>query len=109
MQNITTSIIYVFLLLNPVKSISMEIYRCEVNGVTIFSDIKCASNAKIINSTTKKKQEEYSGHFERNGSDDSIHDHPSYDSKADSTIYTGPRGGKFYYNKNGNKTYIEHK
>jgi colicin import membrane protein len=23
-------------------------------------------------------------------------------------IYTGPRGGKYYINKNGNKTYIKH-
>lgn len=25
------------------------------------------------------------------------------------TIYTGPRGGKYYINKNGNKTYIKRK
>jgi len=23
-------------------------------------------------------------------------------------VYTGPRGGKYYINKNGNKTYIKH-
>jgi hypothetical protein len=25
------------------------------------------------------------------------------------TIYTGPRGGKYYYNSRGNKTYVKHK
>lgn len=34
----------------------------------------------------------------------SIYDAPSYSSSA--TIYTGSRGGTYYVNSNGNKTYI---
>lgn len=30
-------------------------------------------------------------------------------SNSDRTIYTGPRGGQYYINKNGNKTYIKKK
>ncbi len=29
--------------------------------------------------------------------------------KTGATIYTGPRGGQYYINKNGNKTYIKRK
>jgi len=32
---------------------------------------------------------------------------PSYSSAASSTIYTGPRGGTYYINSNGNKTYVK--
>lgn len=28
-------------------------------------------------------------------------------SSSSNTIYTGPRGGRYYINKNGNKTYIK--
>lgn len=28
--------------------------------------------------------------------------------RTGATIYTGPRGGQYYINKNGNKTYIKH-
>jgi hypothetical protein len=34
---------------------------------------------------------------------------PSYSPSSSNTIYTGPRGGKYYINKNGNKTYIRKK
>jgi hypothetical protein len=29
--------------------------------------------------------------------------------KSGATIHTGPRGGKYYYNKNGKKTYVRKK
>jgi hypothetical protein len=32
---------------------------------------------------------------------------PSYSSPSTSTIYTGPRGGTYYINGNGNKTYVK--
>ncbi len=32
---------------------------------------------------------------------------PSYKSGSSRTIYTGPRGGSYYINSNGNKTYIK--
>ena len=31
---------------------------------------------------------------------------PSYSSRYSNTIYTGPRGGQYYINSNGNKSYI---
>ena len=34
---------------------------------------------------------------------------PSSSSSGSRTIYTGPRGGRYYINKNGNKTYIKRK
>lgn len=33
--------------------------------------------------------------------------YPSYDFNSNRTIYTGPRGGQYYINSNGNKTYIK--
>jgi hypothetical protein len=36
-------------------------------------------------------------------SSNTIYSTPSYSSK---TIYTGPRGGQYYINSNGNKTYV---
>jgi hypothetical protein len=32
---------------------------------------------------------------------------PSYSTPSSSTIFTGPRGGTYYYNSNGNKTYVK--
>ncbi|GAB3822313.1 hypothetical protein GCM10028895_26460 [Pontibacter rugosus] len=32
-----------------------------------------------------------------------------YSTTPSRTIHTGPRGGKYYINKNGNKTYIKRK
>jgi colicin import membrane protein len=86
----------------------MDIYKCEINGVTTFSDIKCAPDAKTISSSTKK-QEAYPDYPVMDGSNDSTYIRSPHNSNSGSTIYTGPRGGKFYYNKNGNKTYIRHK
>lgn len=36
-------------------------------------------------------------------------DNSSSGNSSDGTIYTGPRGGKYYINKNGKKTYIRKK
>lgn len=35
------------------------------------------------------------------------HKSSSYNFNSGRTIYTGPRGGKYYINSNGNKTYVK--
>jgi len=103
MRNSIPFVLLIVLSIIPLVSSSMEIYKCEINGLVAFSDIKCSSHAeKIIVRPESASHSDYS-HFNAGSSGMNSHGNNEV-----GNIYTGPRGGRFYYNSNGNKTYVKH-
>jgi hypothetical protein len=77
-------------------------------------------NSRVQPSTSVNSQPNSSANNSASSSNNPSYGNGYNPSKADSTkrdgltpstgatIYTGPRGGQYYINKNGNKTYIKH-
>lgn len=80
--------------LSEVKDRYSPCSRCYVSGTANNPDNKEDLKAESKEVTTKdssvKKEE------------------ANEKTSSGQTIYTGPRGGKYYINKNGKKTYIKH-
>lgn len=96
--------VLLFIILNLCALIvySGDFYKCiNENGQTVFSDKKCAENAEKFNIKEDKDYGDTSYGFgggTYNSSD-----------SGSKTIHTGPRGGRYYYNSSGNKTYVRTK
>jgi colicin import membrane protein len=82
--------------INILRSGSSSNFSSRVNPATsIYSD----STETRVNSSNKSHQNQNATLKEGDG----------LTPKTGATIYTGPRGGQYYINKNGNKTYIKKK
>ena len=60
-------------------------------------------NTNISSSSEQKSQTTNKGNISVNGKGDGL------TPTTGATIYTGPRGGQYYINKNGNKVYVKKK
>lgn len=117
-------------------SANAEVFKCvDAEGKTVYQNTPCPSdkgyfvdldkNTKVSIEEYKKNKEKeqerikqefeaakkieeqqnsYSSHYP-----DSTYSGRSYSGRSYSggkTIHTGPRGGRYYYNSSGNKTYV---
>ena len=73
-------------MISILKKLSLLVFLFTIIGTTDVQAQKKGRKAKThkMRSSSSSNGEYYNGH----------------------KIYTGPRGGKYYINKNGNKTYI---
>ena len=69
-------------------------YKTNVNN-TNWDNLSTKDNYNIYNNTEGTKARDYSKEAQNYGSGN--------------TIYEGPKGGQYYYNSNGNKTYVPKK
>lgn len=100
-----------FIIINLCLSVaySGDFYKClNEKGQTVFSDKKCAENAEKFNI---KEEKDYENSTYSSGSGTYSGSVPSSSTSYSRSrvIHTGPRGGKYYYNSSGNKTYIKRK
>ena len=74
------------------------------NGTYVQGHYKTNSNnTNPDNSSTSRNGNTYTGSVGTRAKDYSS---SAYNYGSGSTIYTGPRGGQYYINSNGNKTYV---
>ena len=66
-------------------------YKTESNN-TNWDNYSTSGNSNPFSSTIGSRARDYSSN--------------AFNYGAGSTIYTGSRGGQYYYNSNGNKTYV---
>ena len=71
--------------------------------LTLFFTFGVPTN---VNSQTTKKQRTYKKHKVKKHSAKKVYKQRSGNSDT-RTIHTGPRGGRYYINSNGNKTYVK--
>ena len=116
-------------------SANAEVFKCaDAGGKTVYQNTPCPNdngyfvdldkNTKISVEEYKKNQEQerlkqefeaakrieeqqsnlYSNQY--TGPTSGSTSRPSTSYSGSRTIYTGPRGGRYYYNSSGNKTYV---
>ncbi len=115
-------------------SANAEVFKCvDAEGKTVYQNTPCLNdkgyfvdldkNTKMSVEEYKKKKEqeearikkelETAKEIEKQQANSSSHYYTNSTSSSvyssGRTIHTGPRGGRYYYNSKGNKTYVRRK
>ena len=101
----TVAKIFFLLVLSLSAYSETKIFKCIVEGKIVFSDEICSDSAELIR--LKKINRFNSSSYVLYEKSDLYESSKNSSKKTARKIIIGPRGGQYYINKNGNKTYIK--